>query len=328
MSADADVIIIGAGIAGLSAHHELTQNGIKTIILEKSRGQGGRCATRRAENFIADHGAQFFKMKNPHWTAVIQNHLANLKSIRLNAHSAHPRYIHPSGISSITRFFDAKDSLKTLEKVISIDHSATKKLYELKTESQNQYTARNVILTAPIPQSLELLDASHFKIQDSEIESKLRAVQYDPCIALILELTTEVELGNFGILKNPNNDFVGIYHQGEKGLCTATPTLVAHASPELSLLLWDEDPAHAKTILISKIKDYFLKKGIHLSISQTHFHRWKYSEPKACFEKDYVFLKSPHQELALAGDGFGKSSIEGAFESGLAAAQALLQQGI
>lgn len=325
---DAEVIIIGAGIAGLSAYHELAQQRVKVLILEKSRGLGGRCATRRGEHFVADHGAQFFRIKNPHWAILVESHRSHLRSIQLHSSSTHPRYVHEAGMSSLTRFFDAKASVKTLEKVTRVEHSLETGVYVLNTESGNRFTAKNIVLTAPIPQSLDLLNASDFKIQNPEVESKLRAIQYEPCLALILELNTPIRFGPFGILKNPNSDFAGIYNQDQKGLNTPSPSLVIHASPALSQELWNEEPDHIKSILISKVEACLLKIGVSLEIGQIHLHRWKYSEPKMCYEKSYVFLKSPGQELALAGDGFGSSSIEGAFESGLSAARALLQQGI
>jgi predicted NAD/FAD-dependent oxidoreductase len=40
-------------------------------IFEKARGAGGRMATRRAEPFIFDHGAQFFKAKTGRFSAFI-----------------------------------------------------------------------------------------------------------------------------------------------------------------------------------------------------------------------------------------------------------------
>ncbi len=56
------IAIIGAGIAGLILAREL--DGLAALVLfEKSRGYGGRMATRRAGAFQFDHGAQFFSAK-------------------------------------------------------------------------------------------------------------------------------------------------------------------------------------------------------------------------------------------------------------------------
>lgn len=58
-----NIAIIGAGIAGLSLANML--NDVVNIeVFEKSRGYGGRVATRHNEDFMFDHGAQFFTAKN------------------------------------------------------------------------------------------------------------------------------------------------------------------------------------------------------------------------------------------------------------------------
>lgn len=60
MSENPQVIVIGAGIAGLTCARELTRRHIPTVVLERSRGVGGRCATRRlADGQPVDHGAPF-----------------------------------------------------------------------------------------------------------------------------------------------------------------------------------------------------------------------------------------------------------------------------
>ncbi len=65
------IAVIGAGLSGLvvarelSARHEVT-------VFEKSRGVGGRMATRRVGDYSFDHGAQFFTAR----TAAFQQFLA------------------------------------------------------------------------------------------------------------------------------------------------------------------------------------------------------------------------------------------------------------
>ena len=51
------VVIIGAGAAGLTCAKQLIKSGFKVSIFEKSRGLGGRMASRRIENGIFNHGA-------------------------------------------------------------------------------------------------------------------------------------------------------------------------------------------------------------------------------------------------------------------------------
>ena len=57
------IAIIGSGISALTAARKL--NNISDVtIFDKSKGIGGRIATRRADPFVFDHGAQYFLIKN------------------------------------------------------------------------------------------------------------------------------------------------------------------------------------------------------------------------------------------------------------------------
>ena len=52
-----DIAIIGAGMAGLTAARLLVNHGREVRVYEKSRGTGGRLATRRSDAGAFDHGA-------------------------------------------------------------------------------------------------------------------------------------------------------------------------------------------------------------------------------------------------------------------------------
>ena len=54
------VIVIGAGISGLSAAYTLQKQGVDTTVLEKDAMPGGRTRGAKRDGFVLDHGAQFF----------------------------------------------------------------------------------------------------------------------------------------------------------------------------------------------------------------------------------------------------------------------------
>ncbi len=55
------VIVIGAGIAGLTAAFTLEEQGIPALVLEGFDRPGGRFNSRKGEGWLADHGTQYFK---------------------------------------------------------------------------------------------------------------------------------------------------------------------------------------------------------------------------------------------------------------------------
>ena len=60
-----DLLVVGAGIAGLSCAQRAAELGLRPLVLEKSRGVGGRCATRRVEGQPVDHGLTFLHGSDP-----------------------------------------------------------------------------------------------------------------------------------------------------------------------------------------------------------------------------------------------------------------------
>ena len=51
------IAVVGAGIAGLLLARALKARGKDVVVLEKSRGFGGRLATKRVEAAVFDTGA-------------------------------------------------------------------------------------------------------------------------------------------------------------------------------------------------------------------------------------------------------------------------------
>jgi predicted NAD/FAD-dependent oxidoreductase len=64
VSTNRSCLIVGAGIAGLTAAAALEARGWAVVLLDKGRGPGGRMATRRIGESRLDHGAQFFTVRD------------------------------------------------------------------------------------------------------------------------------------------------------------------------------------------------------------------------------------------------------------------------
>ncbi len=59
------VLVVGAGVAGLACARDLAHKGIPVTLLDRGRGVGGRCATRRIEGQPVDHGVAFLHGSDP-----------------------------------------------------------------------------------------------------------------------------------------------------------------------------------------------------------------------------------------------------------------------
>ncbi|MFO0442069.1 MAG: NAD(P)/FAD-dependent oxidoreductase [Betaproteobacteria bacterium] len=66
------IAVIGAGIAGISCARQLRDAGHAVRVFDKSRGIGGRMATRRGESGTFDHGAQYFTARELRFRALVE----------------------------------------------------------------------------------------------------------------------------------------------------------------------------------------------------------------------------------------------------------------
>ena len=64
---DADVVVVGAGLAGLQCARRLQRNGLTVQVCESRDGVGGRVRTDRIDGFLCDRG---FQLLNPAYPAV------------------------------------------------------------------------------------------------------------------------------------------------------------------------------------------------------------------------------------------------------------------
>jgi len=80
-----NVAVIGAGITGITLAN-LLQKKFNLTVFEKSRGVGGRMATRRAEPYQFNHGAQYFKIENKEFKDFLQPLILNkiIKPLEVN----------------------------------------------------------------------------------------------------------------------------------------------------------------------------------------------------------------------------------------------------
>ena len=74
----ADVVIVGAGLAGLVAAKVLEQHNLDVIVLEESDGVGGRVRTDHVDGFLLDRGFQVLLTAYPE----LHRHL-NLDALNL-----------------------------------------------------------------------------------------------------------------------------------------------------------------------------------------------------------------------------------------------------
>lgn len=174
-----DVGIIGAGLAGLTCARHLRREGFTVSLFDKSRGIGGRLATRRIRTgdreIRVDHGLPFLTIQGKNTRFLIQNLLTeNL------IHAINDRfYPCPDGMNSIAKFLARDLEIRREFPVTRI--TPTDDFWSIEGKEGETLTARAIVLAIPAPQAVALLRASNL----STFLPELGSIEYDPCITVI-----------------------------------------------------------------------------------------------------------------------------------------------
>ncbi len=315
-------LIIGAGLAGLTAARQLTQRGQTVIILDKGRGVGGRLATRRIEHARADHGAQYFSARTPDFQQFVQEMIQEgvvaewrVATGETNPFgSRHPRYIGTQGMNGIAKYAARDLTIRQHERVVKLQTNPTGGCLAL-TEADQTYTADRVICTLPAPQVLSLLHDSQFALTTAD-ETALQAIHYQPCIAVMVLLNAPSPIPAPGAFRFGDDSPVSwVADNTQKGISPGQPSVTIHASAAFSAARFDSELAALSRELIGQLADWIPAD----SVVSVQGHRWRYSLADVRHPEPFLAVSGPFP-LLLGGDGFGMGNVEGAFVSGLAMA--------
>jgi predicted NAD/FAD-dependent oxidoreductase len=138
-------------------------------------------ATRRFADTKADHGAQYFSVKSAIFQEFIDDAVQKqvVKSWKVTDRT-HLRYVCPDGMNALPKFMAQGLDVKLTEKIVRIAHGVAF------AESGEQYDFDQLIISAPIPQVLQLFEDSDILLEEEE--NILNSIQYDPCWAVMAKL--------------------------------------------------------------------------------------------------------------------------------------------
>lgn len=109
---DADVIIIGAGLSGLTAAEILQKHGKSVLVLEGQKRVGGRIRTEEFEDgTVLETGASYIGPQQPHMQALVQRFGLNIAPHDIGENTLGINHFDPPGLlPPLTMCFDASES--------------------------------------------------------------------------------------------------------------------------------------------------------------------------------------------------------------------------
>ncbi|MEA5604149.1 NAD(P)/FAD-dependent oxidoreductase [Nostoc sp. UHCC 0252] len=335
-----DIVVIGAGMAGLVCAQQLSQAGYSVVVVDKSRGLGGRLATRRLHGTCADHGACYLKpkgelfkrfveiLRSRHilevWTDEVYELTAGALSEPKNRS---PRYVAPAGMSAIAKSLAPGLEILLNQRVIAITPTPENS-WRITLESSNEeLTAKAIVVAIPAPQAVMLLESLGEGVLDTAFLDNLRSVEFYPCISAIAGYPpTSQPLPQWKALTFVDDaDLAWIGLDSSKRPNPQQPHFVVQSSADFA-------QHHLESQDLEPVGQFMLQRAAEsLSLPWLNtpewmqVHRWRYAFPSRPWHEAFLSARTS-LPLVCCGDWCGGNLAESAMLSGLAAADEINHQ--
>jgi predicted NAD/FAD-dependent oxidoreductase len=322
---ESGTVVIGAGMAGMVCARRLVDAGVPVVVVDKSRGVGGRMATRRmGEAAAADHGAQYFTARSPAFVDMVDQWLS-AGVVRPWGPGQPNSWCGVSSMTAIAKWMATGIDVRTATPVTAVEaagdsHSAR---WLVHCGDHEPLPAANVVVTAPVPQVMELLSAGGVELAPADMQ-RLAAVDYDPCVAVMVVGDAAAPALPDGWLQPDHEVVAWVADNAAKGV-SSVPVFTVHLTADASRAMWQwsDDAVVAE---VTSVLDGLVPGVATPSPAGGHqVMRWRYArvsaaDPQLCLVADV----DGGGLLVVAGDAFGGSRVEQAALSGGAAADAVL----
>ena len=303
--------VIGAGMAGLAAARRLSDAGRSVTVFDKSRGLGGRMATRRAGGFRFDHGAQYFTARSPRFVALVENLMAGGLVARWGED-----HVGVPGMSAPARVLAPQATIVTDITVSSLTrgtHGWSVSTTEGLVATDGNGAFSGIVVAVPAPQAAPLLISA-----GCTWDGAARAT-YAPCWALMLGFPARTTLSE-GRLRPDDSTIAWIARDSSKpGRDVSGDAIVVHATPAWSREHLEATPEWAAAALQARFREL---TGETADPSFSAVHRWRYALVEQ--PAGETFFWDPSARLGACGDWCIGPRVEAAFDSGDSLAGAII----
>lgn len=344
-SSETDVAVIGAGMAGLVCAQLLQLIGYHVTVLEKSRGLGGRVATRRVAGTRADHGTRYLEPKGRQLQGLLhalQNHhllepwtdtlyqFEPATGQLIPSVNWSPYYVAPTGMNTVGKFLGNNLQIWFNRRVQAMIPTEYENWYltleSTHEESSEPYslTAKAVVVAIPAPQALMLLEPAETQLPGDFIE-KIRSVKFDPCLSVIAGYPShrqrdlvKREPAWKAVIFPPEEKLAWVGWDSSKRPTSEQPVFVFQSSAKFAQKYLDVENLQPAG---QELLTYAAKSLLPWldSPEWLQVHRWRYAFPTQPLSEQCLTNQVP-MPIVCCGDWCGGNRMEGALSSGKAAA--------
>ena len=323
-----NVAVIGAGITGATLANLLKKK-VTITIFEKSRGVGGRMATRRADPYQFNHGAQYFKVKNKEFKNFLQPLMLNkiIKPLEANQIEILNKKIIKSTKISNKKYFTAESKMNSVVKYFINNSFSIKLLCKIeKTVKENDkwfvidsdqvsYGPYDwLFITIPPYQATEIL-YDNFKFLDIIKNIKMRS-----CYSLMLGFDKIKEF-NFDTALFLDEDVAWLFIRKKIFKNKKYYNLLINSSYNFAEKNINSSKDELSDYLIKQVSD-ILKYDLN-NFKHKALHFWKYAMSEK--NNNLGSLIDEDLKVVVCGDWCMNGRIEGGFLSAKDAANKVLK---
>lgn len=306
------ILIIGAGLAGLTCARALAQEGLPVRVLDKGRGPGGRMSTRRAPGVQFDHGAPGLQARTSPFAAFLDDLVAQGVAAAWSPGDGPSEIVGTPGMSAIPGHL-----AKGLEVVQEAEVSAIRPVQsgvEVHLDGEVLRAGR-VVSTVPAPQLAALLP------EGDPMAAAARSVHMSACLTLMAVLDGPVDAPDRSVDADPAAGLSLILRDGGKpGRTGDAQCWVAHAGPDWTARHLEQSKQAQADAMAPMLA---ARLGIDRArIVSAHGHRWRFARAETGLGT--AMLAAPQGRVFAGGDWCLGPTAEDAWTSGRALAEAVL----
>ena len=314
------VAIIGAGMAGLTAARALVEAGRDVVVFDKSRGVGGRMATRRRFPDDFDHGAQYFTARSPAFRAQVDAWVAAgvvapwTGTITSLGHPGASRGGSDRFVGTPRMTMPAKALAEGLTVELSFRATSLARgadgLWSVESEEGARHEGFGGVLVAtPAPQAAPLLAAV------PELQEAAASIPMLPCHAAMVRFEHPVATDFDGAFVADPRLAWAARNRSKPGRPDGE-TWVLHSTVEFSVEHLEHDPGELVPPLLEA---FAAASGVRLpAVRSTDVHRWLLARAERPLGRSHLY--DPERRIGVCGDWLLGDRVEQAFESGAALA--------
>ena len=308
-------LVIGGGLAGLTAAGRLRDAGRDVVVVDKGRRPGGRANTREHDMHRFDHGAQFFTVRDPRVTPLLhdwlhtglvapwEGRLVRIEGDTINPAKPAPRYVGVPGMIDLSLALAATLNVRTGIRIEQLNRSEDG-WWATDSEGLVRGPFAEVVVAVPAPQAAPLLTDA------PGLQAVVASVDMAPCWAAMLVFERPAPLDFDGAFVS-DGPISWIAKNASKPRRPGAEAWVLHATPDWTRRHWETDRTHIPALLVQEMEGRW---GPMPGLDFGRAHRWGYALATGA---PTGALYDPELRLGICGDWCAGGRVEGAIVSGI-----------